>query len=47
MQIFTEMHEWSKKPFSSDMDLGGWIAFIGLLLVITVLWQQVIRFIID
>lgn len=47
MQIFTEMHEWSKKPFSPDMDLGSWIAFIGLLLVITVLWTQVIRFIIN
>lgn len=47
MNIFTEMHEWSKLPYSPDMDLKGWLAFIGLLIVITVLWMQVIRFIID
>lgn len=39
------MDEWSKKPFSSDMSLKGWIAFIGLLLVAVILWQQIIKFI--
>lgn len=47
MNVFSEMVDWSKKPFSSDMSLKGWIAFIGMLLVIMVLWQQIIRFITD
>lgn len=47
MNIIEEMHDWSKKPYSSDMSLKGWIAFIGLLLVVTILWRQVINFIID
>lgn len=47
MNVFTEMYDWSKKPYSQDMSLKGWIAFIGMLLVLTILWNQVIRFIID
>lgn len=47
MNLFEEMHDWAKKPYSEDMSLKGWIAFIGLLIVITILWRQVINFIID
>lgn len=47
MNIFTEMHEWSKQPYKSDMNLKGWLAFTGLIIVLIVLWNQVIKFIID
>lgn len=47
MQIVTDMAEWSKKPFSEEMSLKGWIAFVGLIIVAIVFWQQIIRFIVD
>lgn len=46
MNIFHEMHDWTKKPFSSDMSLVNWILFIGLLIVAVIFWQQIINFII-
>lgn len=47
LNIFTEIHDWSKKPYSAEMSLKGWFAFIGMLLVVTIMWHQIIRFIID
>lgn len=47
MNIFTEVHDWSKKPFSDEMSLKGWFAFIGMMIIITILWRQIINFIID
>lgn len=47
MKLFKDMADWSKEPFRSDMNLTGWLMFIGLIIVAIILWQQVIRFIID
>lgn len=35
--------EWLKKPYSDDMSVGGWFAFLGLLLVLSFLWTRVLR----
>lgn len=47
LNIFTDVYDWSKHPFKSDMDLKGWLAFTGLIIILIVLWTQVIKFIID
>lgn len=47
MQLITDMTEWSSKPFRPDMSLTGWLAFVGLIIVAIILWQQIIRFIIE
>ena len=47
MNIITEMHDWSKKPYQSDMSALHWALFIGLLMVAVILWRQVIHFIIE
>lgn len=31
------------KPFSSDMSAADWFLFIGLLLIIIVLWTTILR----
>jgi hypothetical protein len=31
------------KPFSVDMSVPGWIAFLALVLVINIWWQFVLR----
>lgn len=35
--------DWLKQPFSPDMTAGGWFAFFGLLIVISVLWSFTLR----
>lgn len=34
--------KWIAKPFSTDMSATGWFEFIGLLLVILVLWRFIL-----
>lgn len=38
---------WAAKPFSVDMTAGEWFLFIGLLLVIVVLWNIILYRIIE
>jgi len=33
---------WAAKPFSVDMTAGEWFLFVGLLLVIVVLWNIIL-----
>ena len=42
-QVFASIGEWGKQPFSSDMDLGGWALFVGLLIALSILWGFVLR----
>jgi hypothetical protein len=38
---------WAKRPFSVDMTAGEWFLFIGLLIVIVVLWNIILYRITD
>lgn len=40
MQYFKS---WLAQPFSADMSAGGWFAFFGLLIVISVLWSFTLK----
>lgn len=40
---FEEFREWTKKPYSDDLTMTGWILFLGLVTVVTFLWASVIR----
>ena len=35
--------EWIKHPYSDNMSVGGWFAFLGLLIVLSFLWSRVLR----
>jgi hypothetical protein len=37
---------WIKRPFSQDMDAAHWIMFIGLFLMIMIMWRYVLDHII-
>lgn len=37
--------EWLKKPYSDDMSVSGWFAFLGLLILLSFLWTRVLRMI--
>jgi hypothetical protein len=48
MQNFwADFKAWSAQPFSADMPAGHWFLFIGLLLVVVILWSLVLRHITD
>lgn len=37
-----KLRMWLKQPFSVDMTAGEWFLFIGLLLVIIILWNIIL-----
>jgi hypothetical protein len=39
----SHVNSWIKKPFSEDMGVGQWALFVGLILVILVLWRIILR----
>lgn len=41
--VVTSLTSWAAHPFSTTMNLGGWAAFTGLVLVLTILWLMVLR----
>lgn len=47
MGFITAMKNWAKQPFSSQMDLWGWILFVGLLLVIAAMWGKVLNHVVE
>jgi hypothetical protein len=38
---------WLSKPFSSDMSVGKWALFVGLILLAALAWSRIIRLILD
>lgn len=38
---------WLKRPYADDMSAGGWFLFLGLLIVLSVLWGIILRHIKD
>ena len=42
--FWQSFREFMAKPFSSDdMDAGHWFLFIGLLIVITIIWRLIFQ----
>jgi len=39
----TDVTDWAKSPFSTDMDLLHWGLFTGLVIVLAVMWHIVLR----
>lgn len=35
--------DWLKKPYSDDMSVAGWFAFLALLSILAFLWSRVLR----
>jgi hypothetical protein len=33
---------WAAQPFKSQMDLFGWTLFVGLLIIIVILWTRIL-----
>lgn len=42
-----EFKDWAAQPFSADMPMSHWFLFIGLLLVIVVFWNILLRHLVD
>lgn len=36
---------WVKKPYSDDMSVAGWFAFLALISILAFLWSRVLRLI--
>lgn len=41
--VISELKDWAKSPFNSDMGLFRWFLFTGLILVLVILWTMVLR----
>ena len=40
--VFSDLTTWAAAPFNSDMDLGDWALFTGLIIVLSVLLMYII-----
>lgn len=40
--MFSRFQQWAQKPFSVDMTATEWFLFVGLLIVIVVLWNIIL-----
>lgn len=48
MQGFiSDYKNWAAKPFSADMPVSQWFLFIGLLIVIVIFWNIMLRHLIE
>jgi hypothetical protein len=43
----SEFGDWAKQPFSADMPLSHWFLFIGLVLVLIILWNIILANLIE
>ncbi|HNB00957.1 MAG TPA: hypothetical protein PLK61_04065 [Nitrosomonas sp.] len=41
--LLASLKQWAARPFSQDMGIGHWFLFTGLVLVMVVLWNMVLR----
>lgn len=46
MTLFERAKDWLAKPYSDDMSVAGWFAFIALLSILAFLWSRVLRFLV-
>lgn len=45
--LLTSIEGWLKAPFDESMDAWHWALFLGLVIIIGMLWTRVIRLILD
>lgn len=43
MGAWEDFKAWLASPFSADMSAAHWFYFVGLLIVISVLWNIILR----
>lgn len=41
--VLSSLKSWAAQPFSTQMNLKGWTLFVGLMLVLVILWIMVLR----
>lgn len=41
--VFERFKSFYKQPYQSQMNVGGWFLFIGLLLVLSLAWKMILR----
>lgn len=41
--MLAEFKNWWAQPFSADMDAPHWFAFIGLIVLISILWGYILN----
>jgi hypothetical protein len=39
----SRLGNWAHQPFTSQMNLGGWFLFTGLILILAWFWTRVLR----
>lgn len=39
------IQKWWEQPFKSDMSGTGWLLFLGLVIIIIIAWNTVLRFV--
>ena len=45
MSLTERFAAWLKKPYSDDMSVAGWFAFLALISILAFLWSRVLRLI--
>jgi hypothetical protein len=43
----SRLSSFTGQPFSSQMDLTGWVLFLGLIIVVAFLWTRVLKIIVE
>jgi hypothetical protein len=46
-KLKTSAQAWWARPYSPDMNVQGWALFLGLMLVLVILWKIVLAYIED
>jgi len=45
--VFSRIAAWAQQPFKSEMDLGGWVLFVGLIIILAFAWTRVLNHIVE
>lgn len=45
--VISRIGNWAAQPFATDMGLGSWFLFVGLVLIIAYFWTRVLRHIVE
>lgn len=41
--VVSGLTNWAKQPFSPDMGVGGWFAFFGFILALSLAWGIILK----
>lgn len=47
MGVISSFKSWIKQPFATSMNLGGWVLFTGLVLVLAIAWTRVLNHVVE